>query len=182
VIDELLETARVFARDELRPVALAYDESEEYPLPLVHRAAELGLTCFDLPAEYGGGGIDSLGDCCRLLEELAWGDSPITWVITQGSFFAGPMLALGTAEQQQRWLPRLAAPEPPLRGRDHRAGGRLRRGRDQHGRPSRRRRLRARRGQEVHRQRAERRALRRLRDGRARHALARDHRLRRRGR
>jgi alkylation response protein AidB-like acyl-CoA dehydrogenase len=30
-------------------------------------------------------------------------------VITQGSFFAGPLLALGTPEQKHRWLPSLAA-------------------------------------------------------------------------
>jgi acyl-CoA dehydrogenase len=113
VIDELLATARAFARDELRPVALQYDESEEYPLELIRRAAALGLTCFDLPAEYGGGGVERLEEICLVLEELAWGDSPITWVVTQGSFFAAPLLALGTEEQKRRWLPPLAAPEPP---------------------------------------------------------------------
>ena len=51
-----LETASRFAREELRPVALQYDETEEYPLELLHKAAALGLTCYDLPAEYGGGG------------------------------------------------------------------------------------------------------------------------------
>ena len=105
MIDELLETAHALACDELRPVALHYDESEEYPLPLVLRAAELGLTCFDLPAEYGGGGVESLADACREIEELAWGDSPIAWVITQGSFFAGPLLALGSEEQKRRCSP-----------------------------------------------------------------------------
>ena len=32
-----------FAREELRPVALQYDETEEYPLELLHKAAALGL-------------------------------------------------------------------------------------------------------------------------------------------
>jgi alkylation response protein AidB-like acyl-CoA dehydrogenase len=114
MIEEILETAHAFARDELRPVALQYDESEAYPLELVRRAAELGLTCFDLPARYGGGGIEKLGEVCRVLEELAWGDSPITWVVTQGSFFAAPVLALGNDEQKGRWLPPLAAPLPPV--------------------------------------------------------------------
>src|SRR6266508_753373 len=109
----VLATARAFARDELRPVALAYDETEEFPRELLDRAAELGLTCYDLPAEYGGGGISSLVDCCRVIEELTWGDSPIALVIGQGGFFAGPMLALGSEEQKRRWLPRLCSPTPP---------------------------------------------------------------------
>jgi acyl-CoA dehydrogenase len=113
VIDALVATAREFAERELRPVALAYDESEEFPHEQLARAAKLGLTCYDLPNEYGGGGVSRLADSVRVLEELTWGDSPITMVITQGGFFAWPILALGSEEQKQRWLPPLCGPEPP---------------------------------------------------------------------
>ncbi len=112
-VEALLATAREFAERELRPVALAYDETEEYPLAELRRAAVLGLTCYDLPAAYGGGGVESLRDRCAIIEELSWGDSPISWVIGQGGFFAGPILALGSEEQKQRWLPPLCGPEPP---------------------------------------------------------------------
>ena len=107
-LDSLRAAAQAFARDEMRPVALQYDESEDYPLDVLRRAAELGLTCYDLPAEYGGGGVESLRDRCEVIEELAWGDSPIFWVIAQGGFFAGPLLALGSEEQKLRWLPPMA--------------------------------------------------------------------------
>ena len=112
-LDALRSTAQAFARDEMRPVALKYDESEEYPADVLRRAAELGLTCYDLPAEYGGGGVESLRDRCEVIEELAWGDSPIFWVVAQGGFFAGPLLALGSEEQKRRWLPPLCGTEPP---------------------------------------------------------------------
>ena len=49
MIDELIATAREFAERELPPVALADDESEEYPQRELERAASLGLTCYDLP-------------------------------------------------------------------------------------------------------------------------------------
>jgi acyl-CoA dehydrogenase len=97
----------------MRPVALAYDESEEYPADLVRRAAELGLTCYDLPREYGGGGVAGLADACRVIEELAWGDSPIAWAIGQGGFFAHPILALGTEAQKARWLEPVCSVDPP---------------------------------------------------------------------
>jgi acyl-CoA dehydrogenase len=109
----LLARAREFARVELRPVALRYDETEEYPLAELRRAAELGLTCFDLPVAFGGGGIERLTDRCAVIEELSFGDSPIFWVIAQGGFFAGPVLALGSDEQKQRYLPPLCGPDPP---------------------------------------------------------------------
>ncbi len=109
----LLARAAKFARDELRPVALRYDETEEYPLAELRRAAELGLTCFDLPVAFGGGGVERLTDRCAVIEELSFGDSPIAWVIAQGGFFAGPVLALGSDEQKLRYLPRLCGTDPP---------------------------------------------------------------------
>jgi acyl-CoA dehydrogenase len=112
-LEDVLAIAREFAANELRPAALAFDESEEYPWELFHRGAELGLTCYDLPAEYGGGGIESLDDSIRVIEELTWGDSPIALVITQGGFFAAPVLALGNEEQKQRWVPPLCGARPP---------------------------------------------------------------------
>ena len=111
--DDLVAAARDFAENELRPVALRYDETEEYPWELFYRGAELGFTCYDLPREYGGGGVESLYESCLVIEELTWGDSPIALVITQGGFFAGPVLALGSDEQRRRWLPPLCALKPP---------------------------------------------------------------------
>src|SRR5512146_1459786 len=45
-LDSLRAVAQAFARDEMRPVALQYDESEEYPLAVLRRAATAGLTCY----------------------------------------------------------------------------------------------------------------------------------------
>ena len=112
-LQTLIASARTFAEQELRPVALRYDETEEYPLEPLRRAAALGLTCYDLPAEYGGGGVERLRDRCAVIEELSWGDSPLFWVIAQGGFFAGPILALGSEEQKRRWLAPLCGLEPP---------------------------------------------------------------------
>jgi acyl-CoA dehydrogenase len=112
-LDDLLATARDFARDEIRPVALRYDETEEYPRELVEKAAALGLTCYDLPQAYGGGGVVNLLDNLLVIEELTWGDSPIALSISQGGFFAGPLLAIGSEEQRERWLPPLCGPAPP---------------------------------------------------------------------
>jgi acyl-CoA dehydrogenase len=112
--EQLVALARDFAVEELRPVALQYDESEDFPHELVRKAAAVGLTSYDIPAEYGGGGVSSLRDCCRVIEEMAWGDSPISWVIAQGGFFANPVLELGTEEQKKRWLRPVCDLDPPV--------------------------------------------------------------------
>jgi len=113
---ELQAVAHDFAEREMRPHAAHYDETEEFPWPVVRKAAEVGLTCYDLPEEYGGGGIDSFVTAVAIVEELAWGCSAMAGCIGGGSFFAGPIVALGTPEQKERWLPPLCSPTDPVIG------------------------------------------------------------------
>ena len=112
--DELVALAREFSRNEIRPVAAHYDEIEEVPWEPFHKAAEIGLTCLDLPEEYGGGGVMDLTTACRIHEELTWGDAAIGNFIGSASFFAGVILELGTEEQKDRWVPPLTGPKPKL--------------------------------------------------------------------
>jgi acyl-CoA dehydrogenase len=110
---ELVALAHEFAERELRPRAAHYDETEEFPWDVFHRAAEVGLAAYDLPGEYGGGGIDSLLTSCLIGEEMAWGDAAIWASIGGGSFFAGPIVAMGSEAQKRRWIAPLCGPKPP---------------------------------------------------------------------
>ena len=76
--------------------------------------------------EYGGGGVDSLVTTVAILEELAWGCSAMAGCIGGGSFFAGPIVALGTpgaegalaaAAVLARPTPSSARSRPPSRTR-----------------------------------------------------------------
>src|SRR3954470_16674267 len=112
---EIQELAREFARREIRPIAAEVDERDTYtPLDVVYKAAEVGLTSFMLPEEVGGGGIGDVVTGCIVQEELNWGCAGIGNLITSGAFFARPVLEVGTPDQQQRWLPPLCGPQPPL--------------------------------------------------------------------
>jgi acyl-CoA dehydrogenase len=111
---ELVKLAHAFAADEIRPVAAHHDETEAFPTEIVRKAARIGLTSFDLPAAYGGGGIDSVRTGCLIGEELAWGDSPIGSIVGSASFFAAPLAELGTEEQRRRWIPPLCSEDPPM--------------------------------------------------------------------
>ena len=112
---EIQALAREFARAEIRPIAAEVDERDTYcPVDVVYRAAELGLTSFMLPEEVGGGGITDVFTGCIVQEELNWGCAGIGNLITSGAFFARPLIEVGTAEQQARWLTPLAGERPPL--------------------------------------------------------------------
>ena len=113
---ELIALAHAFAANEIRPVAAHHDEAEAYPHEVIRKAAAIGLTCYDVPEAFGGGGIESLRTQCLISEELAWGDAPIGSLVASAGFFAGPIVAMGTEEQRLRWLPPLCAAEPTMTG------------------------------------------------------------------
>lgn len=113
---DLVSLAHEFAAKEIRPVAPHHDEAEEYPSEVIRKAAAIGLTCYDLPEAYGGGGVGSLRTQCLIGEELAWGDAPIGSLLASGGFFAGPVLAMGTEEQKERWIRPLCADDPVMTG------------------------------------------------------------------
>jgi acyl-CoA dehydrogenase len=112
---EIQQLAREFARREIRPVAAEVDEKDTYcPVEVVHRAAEVGLTSYMLPEEVGGGGIADVLTGCIVQEELNWGCAGIGNLVTSGTFFARPVLEVGTDQQKERWLTPLCGERPPL--------------------------------------------------------------------
>ncbi|HEY8482503.1 MAG TPA: acyl-CoA dehydrogenase family protein [Spirillospora sp.] len=112
---EFVELARDFARNEIRPRSRAVDEADtEAPMDLWAKAAEIGLTAYMLPAEYGGGGVTDLVTQCLVQEELCHGDIGIANFLTSSSFFADPILALGTEDQKKKWITPLTGTTPPV--------------------------------------------------------------------
>jgi acyl-CoA dehydrogenase len=114
---ELQELARTFAAREIRPIAAAIDEADDGSVPwaLWDAATETGLSTYMLPERFGGGGIDDCLTECVIREELSFGDGGLGSLVTSAGFFAGPLVALGSDEQQARWLGRLCeGPRPPL--------------------------------------------------------------------
>jgi len=106
---------REFAEKEIRPISPAVDEADtEMPWEIWHKAAELGITSYMLPEEYGGGGMTDIATQCLVQEELCFGCSGIGNLLTSGGFFAEPVLELGTEEQKRRWIEPLCGRRPPL--------------------------------------------------------------------
>ena len=111
----IVELTRSFAEREIRPIAREVDEADvETPWGIWRKAAEIGLTGFMLPEEYGGGGFTDTFSQCLVQEELCAGDPGIGNLVASNGFFAHPVMELGTDEQKQRWLTPLAQTDTPM--------------------------------------------------------------------
>jgi len=104
------EMAHEFAEKEMRPVAGVYDETEEFPWPVMKKAADLGLLTYALPEEYGGAGVSSVVTDSIVQEELFWGCAGIA--TSMGAIMLGalPILLYGSEEIKKKYLTWLAQP------------------------------------------------------------------------
>ncbi len=102
-------TVREFAEGEIGPQAEALDREGRFPLDLVAKAAELGLMGIPIPAEWDGGGADTLAYAIAI-EELARVDQSFAiTVAAHTSLGTQPINLFGTDEQKRTWLPQLAS-------------------------------------------------------------------------
>jgi (2S)-methylsuccinyl-CoA dehydrogenase len=110
------ETFHRFAEAEIRPVAEhVHRTNADIPEELIAGLAQLGGFGLSVPEEYGGyatgGEADYLGMVVAT-EELSWGSLGVGGsLITRPEILTRALVAGGTEEQQQRWLPRIATGE-----------------------------------------------------------------------
>ncbi|MGP4021543.1 acyl-CoA dehydrogenase family protein [Saccharopolyspora sp. 5N708] len=111
VFDDVLRTVRDFVRNEVVPSEDEIEDTNAIPQRLRGAAAEMGLFGFALPEEYGGLGL-SMSEDVRLAFELGYTVPAFRSMFGTNNGIAGQVIVkYGTAEQQQRWLPRLASGE-----------------------------------------------------------------------
>lgn len=107
--EDFRRTVRDFAKSEVSPHLDAWHAKHEFPVDLVHQMGELGLFGLTAPEEYGGAGAD-FTSLCVAIEELGRVDQSIGITLQAGvGLGINPLLAYGTEEQKQRWLPDLVA-------------------------------------------------------------------------
>ena len=104
--EQLKETARRFAREEMIPVAARCDDEQIFPEDVARKAWELGLMNLEVPREHGGLGLGVL-DTCLVLEELNYACAGITNSVTANGLAATPVMLAGSDEQKRRYLGQL---------------------------------------------------------------------------
>jgi (2S)-methylsuccinyl-CoA dehydrogenase len=114
-LDETLETIRdemrKFADSEVVDRAQSWHRTNSYiPLEVIEQMADLGVFGLTIPEEFGGMGLGK-ESMCVVSEELSRGYIGVGSLGTRTEIAAELILANGTEEQKQKWLPRLASGE-----------------------------------------------------------------------
>jgi len=108
---EIQMLARDFAAAEIEPNASEWDRAHGFPRELLDRLAKLGLLGVCVPEEHGGAGADFLS-YVLVLEELSRADAGVgVTVAVHTSACTLPILAFGSDDQVERFVPPLARGE-----------------------------------------------------------------------
>src|SRR5918996_5562566 len=92
-----------FAEREIRPVASEYDESEDFPWPVLKKASEIGLYSLDFWIQTAS---DESGLSMPIaLEEICWGCAGIGLCIFGSGLPLAALANAGTPEQLLKWGP-----------------------------------------------------------------------------
>jgi alkylation response protein AidB-like acyl-CoA dehydrogenase len=108
---QIRDTLREFARDELAPNAAAGDRDHTFPREALRALGALGVLGIVVPDTWGGAGLDYVS-LAVALEEIAAGDGATSTIVSvQNSVVCGPVNAFGSDAQKTRYLPALARGE-----------------------------------------------------------------------
>ncbi|MWD27596.1 isovaleryl-CoA dehydrogenase [Aquicoccus sp. SCR17] len=110
-VNALREMVHRWAQDRLKPMAGKIDETNEFPPELWRELGELGLLGVTVEEEYGGAGMGYLAHVVAV-EEIARASASVSLSYGAHSNLCVNQIRLnGTAEQKQKYLPRLVSGE-----------------------------------------------------------------------
>jgi len=110
-LEMIREQFRRFSVDKVEPHAHEWHLKDELiPMEIIEELAEMGVFGLTIPEEYGGFGL-SKASMCVVSEELSRGYIGVGSLGTRSEIAAELIIAGGTEEQKQKWLPRLASAE-----------------------------------------------------------------------
>ncbi|MGY4720242.1 acyl-CoA dehydrogenase family protein [Naumannella cuiyingiana] len=109
--DAVLATVRDLLDSEVIPAEREIEETDRVPDRLRRKAADMGLFGYALPERHGGLDL-SMTEEVRLAIELGRGPIAFRSMFGTNNGIAGQVLVnFGTPQQQERWLPGMAAGE-----------------------------------------------------------------------
>jgi alkylation response protein AidB-like acyl-CoA dehydrogenase len=106
----IVDTVRDFVDREVRPVVRELEHADTYPEALIEKMKRLGVFGLAVPRPYGDVAVST--PCyVQVTEQLARGWMSLAGAMGGHTVVAKLLLAFGTEEQKQRYLPRMATGE-----------------------------------------------------------------------
>ena len=110
-LEMIREQFRRYAADKIEPYAHEWHLKDELiPMQVIEELSEMGVFGLTIPEEFGGLGL-SKASMCVVSEELSRGYIGVGSLGTRSEIAAELVIAGGTAEQKEKWLPGLASGE-----------------------------------------------------------------------
>jgi len=109
--EQVAQTARDFAQMHIKPFAMEWDESQQFPLAVFKELGKQGMMGVLVPEEYGGAGLGYF-EYNAIIQEIAkvCGSIGLS-VAAHNSLCTNHILSFGTESQKKQWLPKLATAE-----------------------------------------------------------------------
>ena len=99
-----------FAKEQIAPHALEWDETGHFPVDVIRQTAELGMGAIYVPEDHGGSGLKRL-DGAIIFEALSYGCPTVAAYISIHNMVAWMVSKYASDAQRERWLPKLATME-----------------------------------------------------------------------
>lgn len=106
----LVETVRAFINRDVKPKVREVEHANEYPERWIEQMKEIGIYGLAVPEEYGGMPV-SMPCYAQVTEELSRGWMSLAGAMGGHTVVAKLLVAFGTEEQKQQYLPRMATGE-----------------------------------------------------------------------
>ena len=105
--NDLRESVRALAENEIAPHAGKVDEDHRYPQEAADALLKAGLSAAHVPSEFGGEGADALA-VVIIIEEVARACASSSLIPAVNKLGSLPLILGGTKEQKAKWLSQLA--------------------------------------------------------------------------
>jgi len=108
---QIQSVARDFAQRRIAPVAAEFDKSGEFPLENILEMGKLGLMGIEVPAEYGGAGMDSISYALAMIEIAAADCAHSTIMSVNNTLYCNGLLKFANEEQKHKYVMPIASGE-----------------------------------------------------------------------
>jgi alkylation response protein AidB-like acyl-CoA dehydrogenase len=102
------DIARRIAAERIAPIAAEFDRSGEFPMETMKVLGENGLMGIEVPAEYGGAGLDAIAYVLAMIEIAAADCAHSTIVSVNNTLYCNGLLKFGTEAHKHKYVTPIA--------------------------------------------------------------------------